>query len=109
MHLPLSLVLLGVSVGAMAQQDFWHPETDEITIAGPDEITYCYNLPSDACPDWYVECAPSWVCGSTPADGARSPITIVFPEIGPVKVMGARWAYARIEGKLEPMVGDDKP
>ena len=86
---------------AVAQDDvFWHPEAAGVALAGPEMGTACYYT-SGTCTS--LPCDSEWACESVALLGAKAPVYLSLPSVGPVKVF-ARWAYAiDAEGALVPM------
>jgi hypothetical protein len=98
--LPLFLVFASAAVSA---GDYWHPAADEVVVAGADPISVCY-YPAP-CTGPAPECA-DWSCDTVFSLGARDPVyyTLMIP--GPVRVQGARWAYAWDGANWVPMAKD---
>ena len=97
------LLALAVLVPALAsaQDDvFWHPEAAGVALAGPELGTVCYYS-SGTCTS--LPCESEWVCQDVALSGAKDPVYLTLPSVGPAKAF-ARWAYARdAEGALVPM------
>lgn len=82
---------------------YWHPWTNEVAIAGPEEATVCYYTSGT---QTSADNGEQWVCGVFDLFGAKEPVVIAFPQVGPVKVIDARWAYAAEDGSWVPMSKD---
>ena len=89
-----SLLVPMIFLAASAQAgEYWHPEAEKVIFAGPDGATVCQWL------DIELGVGPNpgdgeWTCEDIDTYGAKWPIEIELESAGPVKVVGARWAYA---------------
>ena len=76
-------------VGAAAASEFWYPAAKGVLYAAPDgqPVWICsYN-------GWPT--TENWKCyKSLLAEGAKVPLGYYLDDVGPVKVIGAKWAYA---------------
>lgn len=107
---------------ALAQTgvQYMHPSASGVVIAGSEGTVaqVCYyesNVFDLDFPDAAAETTvPVWACDNVQLFGGRGPVYYWFPGLSPVKVVGAKWAYALIpEGEeevdlrpMQPYYGD---
>ena len=97
-----SLLVPMVLLAASAQAgEYWHPEAAKVIFAGPDGATVCQWFDN---PGSFQD--GKWTCEDIETYGAKWPIELELESAGPVKVMGARWAYAWDGLSWVPMVKD---
>lgn len=100
-------VLMAVSLVAFGG-DLWHPGADGVAIAGPGDTTaqVCY---------WHEGTGPAIAPNPRPSgsafycdeeiqlQGAETPVYRLLPFRGPVRVIGAKWGDAEVDGAYVAM------